>query len=322
MRKGGLYFLFTLIVSAMNSCANDSAETLLQNDSPAIEVTVAENREATHADQQCTRQVSGGFGDFSRESDLGFIATDNMTGRPIYGNTPVEGNTAYISRKSIMGGNASFTAYAPYSDELEFIDNKGTVMIPFDMTDGSTPQISETKSLDASMENGSVMVRKRTVISDISISIREIQDPEYEYGHIIIKEVSVEGVAQKGFYVFSSFDGEGHWENQRGRSAIRFTGFDNTADISFNAIPETAGKNHIIKVTYGTEDFDCSDGHIGAIKDRTVEYSLAELLQTNSLEQGNSYSGTVEIAIGSLLPTIGFSSTVSEWIDRTEDIIL
>lgn len=307
MRINGLA-IASLSVIAMTaaSCTSNCAEDLMVETSPTIEITVAESPYAA----QTRQEASGGIGVIC---EYGLIAIDEESGKALCDNFRIWNKNISVSTSSWKSrGNA--IVYYPHTEEIEYLEEKGSFMIPFDMaSSGQVPEISRTFNIGRTSDTREIKVSTEKLTSTLNISIREIDNGKFETGHIIINKVSANNISTKGFYVFDSATGIGHWENQKGHSNISLAINDNQTSASLEAIPEKLNGKHTINLLVETEKFKDGNDIIGATDNTELEFSLSDLLGTQSLEPGVTYNIEIGLDITNILQSIEFSSSVSDW---------
>ncbi|MBQ0094839.1 MAG: hypothetical protein KBT49_03555 [Bacteroidetes bacterium] len=299
-----LLSLFATVAAVTLSCSNDSDEFRLNEPSHIIDVTVANSTNAIQ-----TRQESDGIGLFS---EYGLIAIEENTGMTLCDNLTMENGKASINTESWKNdGNA--VIYFPRTGEIEYLEEKGRIMIPFDMdASGQTPQISAPCNIGAKTGDMTLELGTTKLTSIINLTIKE-GNGKYDTGHLIINESTANGIATRGFYVLDTDNGNGHWENQKGHKKISLSNeAGNFQNVSFEAVPEKLGKQSI-SLKISTERFTFENQEVPATENAEFTVSLAEILGTDRLEPGTTYSAELVLNIEDFISEIEFTSSISDW---------
>lgn len=296
--------LFATVAAVTLSCSNDSDEFRLNEPSHIIDVTVANSTNAIQ-----TRQESGGIGHFS---EYGLIALEENTGMALCDNLAMKDGKASIRTES-WKYDGKAVVYFPRTGEIEYLEEKGHIMIPFDLdASGQTPQISKPYHINAESGDMTLELKTTTLTSKINLTIKE-GNGKFETGHLIINESAAKGIATRGFYVMDTDNGNGHWENQKGHKKISLCNeAGKCQNVSFEAVPEKLDKQSIsLKVS--TERFTFDNQEVPATENAEFTVSLAEVLGTDRLEPGTTYSAELVLNIEDFISEIEFTSSTTDW---------
>ena len=227
------------------------------------------------------------------------------------------------------------SAYYPYVDDVQMMDNNHSYIIPYKNEDREAgPLISQTVEKRISYMDVVPLVF-RHITNEICFAVSDITENDSLKGHIRLRKLIAHNIATEGYFIDTIGTGNGVWKHQSMHKDILVYEGDSQVGIGtenelyvgkdvlvsrfgqsnrFYSIPEEIrmGKQ-FIEVVFDVEPFTCDGVRYSGLKNEVQKFPIYGVLPNNEYEYGKQYIFHLGLNLGTLYQEIQFSATVADW---------